>query len=112
MYGAEQIGRLLEELDERQADDLEGQYLDFKQWNERSMSDSVDMVVEMAVCMANGGGGAVVFGVKDWITGRENAILGVPYEVDVNQLRACANRLDTFYTCQLLERLGSLSTGP
>ncbi len=87
MYGAEQIGRLLEELDERQADDLEGQYLDFKQWNERSMSDSVDMVVEMAVCMANGGGGAVVFGVKDWITGRENAILGVPYEVDVNQLK-------------------------
>jgi ATP-dependent DNA helicase RecG len=55
---------LLKELDERQADDLEDQYLDFKQWTERSMDDSVRMVVDMAVCMANGGGGTVVFGVK------------------------------------------------
>lgn len=87
MYSAAQIGRLLEELEERQADDLEDQWLDFKQWNERSMSGSVDMVVEIAVCMANGGGGTVVFGVKDWTTGRANALLGVPYEVDINRLK-------------------------
>jgi ATP-dependent DNA helicase RecG len=87
LHSADQIGKLLQKLDERQADDLEDQWLDFKQWNERSMSDSVDMVVEMAVCMANGGRGTVVFGVKDWATGREDAILGVPPEVDVNRLR-------------------------
>lgn len=50
MYSAGQIGKRLGELEERQADDLEDQWLDFKQWNKRSMSDSVDMVVEMAVC--------------------------------------------------------------
>lgn len=87
MHSADQIKKLLQKLDECQADDLEDQWLDFKQWSERSMSDSVDMVVEMAVCMANGGGGTVVFGVKDWTTGRENAVLGVPPEVDVNKLK-------------------------
>ncbi len=87
MYGADQIGKFLQKLEECQADDLEDQWLDFKQWNERSMSDSVDTVVEMAVCMANGGGGTVVFGVKDWTTGRGDAVLGVPPEVDINKLK-------------------------
>ncbi len=112
MHSAGQIGKLLGELEERQADDLEDQWLDFKQWNERSMSDSVDMVVEMAVCMANGGGGTVVFGVKDWTTGRANAILGVPYEVDVNRLkRAVYDKTDPRLTPDFEEIRVSEGTG-
>lgn len=41
----------------------------------------------MAVCMANGGGGTVVFGVSDRVMGQEQTILGVPLEVDVNLLK-------------------------
>ena len=44
-------------------------------------------VVQMAVCMANGGGGTVVFGVADRSQGRESAILGVPPEIDINLLK-------------------------
>lgn len=41
----------------------------------------------MAVCMANGGGGTVVFGVSDRAIGQDQAILGVPHEIDVNLLK-------------------------
>lgn len=82
-----EIRELLDALNERPADDLEDKDLDFKEWNERSMADAVDLVVEMAVCMANGGGGTVVFGVNDKVVGTEKAILGVPLEVDVNKLK-------------------------
>lgn len=82
-----QVRDLLDELDSRPADELEDQRLDFKEWNTRSISDAVDLVVEMAVCMANGGGGTVVFGVNDRAVGRGKAILGVPPEVDVNRLK-------------------------
>ncbi len=60
---------ILDNLDHHIADDLENQELDFKQWNEYSTKDAVSMVEEMAVCMANGGGGTVVFGVADKIKG-------------------------------------------
>lgn len=43
----------------------------------------------MAVCMANGGGGTVVFGVSDKAVGLENAILGVPLSIDANNLKKC-----------------------
>jgi ATP-dependent DNA helicase RecG len=82
-----EIRSLLEELDQQPANTLEDQDLDFKEWIPRSMKDSVALVVEMAICMANGGGGTVVFGVNDKVTGRSHAILGVPPEVDVNRLK-------------------------
>lgn len=41
----------------------------------------------MAVCMANGGGGTVVLGVRDKPIGREAAISGVSPEVDINRLK-------------------------
>src|SRR5699024_11864363 len=40
-----------------------------------------------AVCMANGSGGTVVFGVADRVKGRANAIIGVPPEIDPNILK-------------------------
>ena len=82
-----QIRELLDELDHRPANELEDQDIDFKEWNARSMSDAVSLVVEMAVCMANGGGGTVVFGVNDKVIGRAHSIIGVPPEVDVNHLK-------------------------
>lgn len=82
-----EIHDLLNELEIQPADALEDQDLDFKEWNVRSMGDSVQKVIQMAICMANGGGGTVVFGVNDKAVGREKAILGVPPEVNVNRLK-------------------------
>jgi len=87
MRTAKQILELLPELDQQIADELEDQDLDFKHWNERSLSDAIDLGVKMAICMANGGGGTVVFGVKERILGRQQAILGIPLEIDVNRLK-------------------------
>jgi ATP-dependent DNA helicase RecG len=87
MRTATDILHLLEDLERQNADSLEDQDLDFKQWDVRSMRASVDQVVEMAICMANGGGGTVVLGVNDQAVGRTAAILGVPPEVDVNRLK-------------------------
>jgi len=82
-----EIRSLLDELESQPADALEGQDLDFKEWNTHSIQDAVALVVEMAVCMANGGGGTVIFGVNDKAVGRSNAILGVPPEIDINRLK-------------------------
>lgn len=81
------IEMLLAELDFCVAHDLEDQDLDFKQWDLKSRDNAVKTVVKMAVCMANGGGGTVVFGVADRIQGRNQAILGVSPEIDSNLLK-------------------------
>lgn len=81
------IVALLDQLDHQTADSLEDQELDFKAWGFRSMRDGVALAIEMAVCMANGGGGTVVFGVDDKAIGRDAAILGVPPELDANLLK-------------------------
>jgi len=81
------IQLFLEKLNIQSADSLEDQDLDFKEWNIRSMNDSVALVIEMAVCMANGGGGTVVFGVNDKKIGQDQAIKGVPPDVDINRLK-------------------------
>lgn len=87
MRDLNEIRTILDELERQPAGALEDQDLDFKEWNARSQTDAMSLVVEMAICMANGGGGAVVFGVNDRAVGRRNAILGVPPEVDVNRLK-------------------------
>lgn len=87
MRTAANIETLLAELDHCVADDLEDQDLDFKLWEMQSRDKAVKTVVHMAVCMANGGGGTVVFGVSDRVIGRVNALLGVPSEIDVNLLK-------------------------
>jgi ATP-dependent DNA helicase RecG len=86
MRNITEITRLLSELDSVKADNLEDQDLDFKEWNVRSLPDAIEAVIEMAICMANGGGGTVVFGVRDKVIGRTNAIIGVPPEIDQNIL--------------------------
>ncbi|MBS3975575.1 MAG: putative DNA binding domain-containing protein [Syntrophomonadaceae bacterium] len=82
-----EILTLLEQLNTYIADDLEGQELDFKEWNERSNNDAENLAVKMAVCMSNGGGGVVIFGVRDKVRGRNGAIKGVPLYVDAVMLQ-------------------------
>lgn len=86
MRSSAEISQLLNELDTTVADTLEDQDLDFKEWDTKSLKNAVRIVVEMAICMGNGGGGTVVFGVSDKVLGRSRAILGVPPEVDQNIL--------------------------
>ncbi len=81
------VENLLAQLETCTADDLESQHLDFKEWNIHSTDKSVKTAVSAAVCMANGGGGTIVFGVADRRVGRESAILGVPREVSINKLQ-------------------------
>lgn len=87
MRTASQITALLPELDDSIADVLEDQDLDFKQWDAQSREKAVQTLVRMAVCMANGGGGTVVFGVADQIVGRAQAVQGIPLEIDTNLLK-------------------------
>ena len=74
-------------LDHHIADDFEAQDLDFKQWNDRCREDNVKKMIKYAVCMANGGGGSVVFGVADKIKGIDNVLKGVPFDVDIHELQ-------------------------
>lgn len=87
MRDLQEITALLDDLNQQPANELEAQDLDFKEWSQRSSVDAVSLVVEMAICMANGGGGTVVFGVNDKAVGRAKSILGVPVEIDVNRLK-------------------------
>jgi ATP-dependent DNA helicase RecG len=73
MRTTQEIRYLLEKLDKHPADALEDQDLDFKEWNTRSMKDAVALAIEMAVCLAHGSGGTVVFGVSDKNIGSDKA---------------------------------------
>lgn len=86
MRSVQDVRELLDRLDEAEADALEAQDLDFKRWDGRSLPDMQRRLIEVAVCMANGGGGTVVLGVADRVIGRSAAILGVPLEIDTNAL--------------------------
>lgn len=81
-----EIRALLARLDQASADALEAQDLDFKEWpaDERH---AVRLAVDMAVCMANGGGGTVVLGVRDRVVGRAQAIVGVPASAEPHRLQ-------------------------
>ncbi|ONG60177.1 transcriptional regulator, partial [Bacillus cereus] len=70
--------------------DLERQDLDFKEWIQRSFDDNIKLMIKMAVCMANGGGGSIVFGVADKKTRKSEVIKGVPLTLD---LYAIAKRI-------------------
>jgi ATP-dependent DNA helicase RecG len=82
-----EIKELLEELNDRPAGEIEDQDLDFKEWKFKSINAAIESVIDMAICMANGGGGTVIFGVNDKATSRMQAITGVPLEIDSNRLK-------------------------
>lgn len=87
MLSKNEIIGLLDLLENQIADDLESQQLDFKQWNERSLEDNIKLMIKMAVCMANGGGGSIIFGVADKVKGRAKSIFGIPIEIDATVLQ-------------------------
>ena len=55
-----EVSRLLDQLGNRIADDLESEFLDFKPW--QGPKDDLKLACEYAACFANAGGGVVVFG--------------------------------------------------
>ena len=81
-----EIRSLLDRLEEVEADALEAQDLDFKEWPAEPRQ-AIKLAVDIAICMANGGGGSVVLGVRDRVVGRAKAILGVPPETEIHQLK-------------------------
>jgi ATP-dependent DNA helicase RecG len=81
-----EIRSLLDRLEEVEADALETQDLDFKEWPAEPRQ-AIKVAVDIAICMANGGGGSVVLGVRDRVVGRAKAIVGVPPETEIHQLK-------------------------
>jgi ATP-dependent DNA helicase RecG len=81
-----EIEALLDRLEDCVAEDLEGQHIDFKEWGRGNSREQLQRVVRAAVCMANGGGGTVVFGVADGVKGRGKAVAGVPHRVSTTPL--------------------------
>jgi len=65
MPSRDEIEELLKELDRVPADDLESQFLDFKEWDTESRNRAVGLILETVICLANGGGGTLVVGVRD-----------------------------------------------
>jgi len=87
MKSLSEIMEIICQLEYHIADDFEAQDLDFKQWNDRCREDNVLKMIRYAVCMANGGGGSVVFGVADRIKGIDNVLKGIPFDVDIYELQ-------------------------
>ncbi|KIL53029.1 RNA-binding domain-containing protein [Jeotgalibacillus campisalis] len=82
-----EIMKLIKQLDTHVADDFEGQDLDFKQWSTRALEDNLNKMIHYSVCLTNGGGGCVVFGVADKVKGYDKTILGVPKNLDLEMLK-------------------------
>jgi len=82
-----EIMRIIQQLDHHIADDFEAQDLDFKQWNYSALEENINKMIKYAVCMANGGGGSVVFGVADKVRGMDNVLLGIPFDIEIEELQ-------------------------
>jgi len=87
MKSINDIMQLIGRLDQYIADDFEDQDLDFKQWSTRSIEDNINKMIEYAICMTNGGGGSVVFGIADRIKGYDHTIIGVPLHLDIEEFK-------------------------
>jgi len=75
--------RFLDRLDNEPANVFESDVLEFKPWLSDVKDNLVD-AVELVVSFANANGGVIVFGVKDGVIGRKNAITGCEkYDLDV-----------------------------
>ena len=65
----EEAKKILSQLKSKKADDLENQHLEIKPWKDSRTSQQV--AIEYATCLANAGGGAILFGVADDKIGEE-----------------------------------------
>ena len=73
MIQISEIPALLEQLEDHIADDLEGQELDFKQW-EDNFKEMMKILVRAVVSFANAGEGLVIVGVRERVKGCERAV--------------------------------------
>ena len=64
MIQTSEIPALLKRLESNIADDIEGQELDFKQWEE-NFKEMMKILVRAVVSFANAGEGLVIVGVKE-----------------------------------------------
>ncbi|WP_158232548.1 ATP-binding protein [Sporosarcina sp. P13] len=87
MKNINEIMRIIQQLDHHIADDFEAQDLEFKRWNFSSLEENINKMIKYSVCMANGGGGSVVFGLADRVRGIDNVLTGVPFDVDIKKLQ-------------------------
>ena len=69
MLAIHDIPALLNQLETNIADDLEGQELDFKQWEENSR-EMIRILVRSVVSFANAGEGMIIVGVKERTKGK------------------------------------------
>lgn len=82
----DQILAMLDSLSGCCADEIEGQFIDFKAWS--GQKEALKIACEYACCFANASGGVLVFGVDDRKLGRLQAIHGVSGHDLVDSLRA------------------------
>jgi ATP-dependent DNA helicase RecG len=85
-YSAQQISELLLSLETVRAQDLENETLDFKECaTEEKLRE---LARDMAICLGNAHGGAVVFGVREKVIGCDQAIMGIDFNPDIDALKA------------------------
>lgn len=83
---AQEVQNLLSLLDEYTAEELESEMLDFKECTTEEKLK--ELARDMAVCLGNAAGGTVVFGVKDGVVGRNNAVVGINFAPDLSAVRS------------------------
>lgn len=82
LLSREELLALLARLDHEPVDALENEMLEFKSW--QGAKASMSEAVEAAICLGNAKGGIVVFGVRDRIRGRKQAITGCSgFDLDI-----------------------------
>lgn len=88
-YGTTEVRVFLEDLNNKPANELENQWLEFEEWPKDGRDDIEDVieqkrrVLSLAVCFANAQGGTVVFGVKDGVIGMLQACEGIETRPDL-----------------------------
>lgn len=111
MIQVHDIPTLLGQLENKIADELEGQELDFKQW-EDNFKEMMRILVRAVVSFANAGEGMVIVGVKERVKGCEKAILGVPRSVDALSVqRSIYDNTEPHITVRIQEAPVEYGTG-
>ena len=74
-HSKEDILCILNQLENKKAEELETETLDFKKWVDKP-KELYKILAEYAVCFANQKGGTLILGVDDKVKGKEDAITG------------------------------------
>ena len=85
-YSQTEIRSLLDSLDEQTAEALESETLDFKECP--SEDELRKFAKKYAICFGNASGGTVVFGVRDKVVGRTEAVAGINFAPDLGSIES------------------------